>query len=377
MSIPDKKKIVYIVSGIDKALAFEWIVKHLNKKKYDLSFVLLNSQKSLLEKALYDEGIKTKRIYFKSKKNYPRTFAKLIKTLYVFKPDIIHCHMLDASLLGLLAGKILNIKIRITTRHFSTYHHEYHPKAVKIDKFINWLATNIIAISKVVEKTLIEKENVKPIKVSTIPHGFRLGDFEISNSNWINMKTAELNLHTKYPVVGCISRYTHLKGLQYTIPAFFKILAEYPKAHLILANAKGDYASNVKDLLDQLPKENYTELDFEPNITALYHLFDVFVHVPINPDIEAFGQPYVEALAAGVPSVFTLSGIAHEFIEHKENAIVVSYKNCDEISEGIRSILSNEPLKNKLIKNGKISATNSFSIEKMISGLESIYNNKR
>src|SRR5256885_4070776 len=41
-------------------------------------------------------------------------------------------------------------------------------------------------------------------------------------------------------------------------------------------------------------------------------LLDVFVHAPIAPQVEAFGQVYVEAMAAGVPSVITRAGIRSE-----------------------------------------------------------------
>ncbi len=44
------------------------------------------------------------------------------------------------------------------------------------------------------------------------------------------------------------------------------------------------------------------------------------MHVTIGKHYEAFGQIYVEALAAGIPSVFTLTGIAPEIIEHEHNA---------------------------------------------------------
>jgi hypothetical protein len=63
--------------------------------------------------------------------------------------------------------------------------------------------------------------------------------------------------------------------------------------------------------------------------------------VPIDDTIEAFGQTYIEALISGVPSVFTLSGVASEFIENGKNALVVDYKNSEQISVAIDQILTN------------------------------------
>jgi len=38
--MPDKKiKITYILFQLNKALAFEWIVDHINHEKFELSFI--------------------------------------------------------------------------------------------------------------------------------------------------------------------------------------------------------------------------------------------------------------------------------------------------------------------------------------------------
>jgi glycosyltransferase involved in cell wall biosynthesis len=125
--------------------------------------------------------------------------------------------------------------------------------------------------------------------------------------------------------------------------------------------------------LSQFDRKQYCTIKFEKDLYSLYQLFDVFVHVPIDEHSEAFGQTYVEALAAGVPCVFTLSGIASEFVRDRENAIVVVYKNTDEIYNGIRLILENPDLKNKLIANGRNDVMKQFDVIKMINSLEALY----
>ena len=69
--------------------------------------------------------------------------------------------------------------------------------------------------------------------------------------------------------------------------------------------------------------DRYTEIVYETDMPALYKTFDVFVHVPVEPHFESFGQVYVEAMASGIPSVFTLAGAATEFVRDGENALVV------------------------------------------------------
>jgi len=108
-------------------------------------------------------------------------------------------------------------------------------------------------------------------------------------------------------VIGAISRFVQWKGVQHIIPAFQKILEQYPTAKLVLANAQGDYEETVKKCCIHFLPILTSKLNFEDDLAALYQLFDVFVHVPIEPRAEAFGQTYVESLISRIPSVFTLS----------------------------------------------------------------------
>jgi glycosyltransferase involved in cell wall biosynthesis len=190
----------------------------------------------------------------------------------------------------------------------------------------------------------------------------------------IESLTKKYNPNGRRPVIGVIARYVHWKGLQYIIPAFESVLQQYPNAYLLLANAKsGSYKMEVDRLLSTLPADSYFEIEFENNLFALYRLFDVYVHTPIDPELEAFGQTYVEALAAGVPSVFTLSGIAKEFIQHGMNALVVDFKNAEQIHQSMIRILEDDKLRNALTTQGRTDVEKKFSIAQQITSLESLY----
>jgi glycosyltransferase involved in cell wall biosynthesis len=157
------------------------------------------------------------------------------------------------------------------------------------------------------------------------------------------------------------------------VPAFQKLLTSYPDALLLLANANGNYSTQIQLLLQNVPHHSYVEISFEPDIFTLYHLFDIFVHVPIDPSIEAYGQTYVEALAAGIPSVFTLSGVASEFIEHHKNAWVVSFKNTESIFDAMQEILADTVSKKQIVEQGKRDVFNRYTLQRMISNLENLY----
>ncbi len=368
-------KIIYIFSFIERALLNEAIAEQLaGVKDFETGFILLNIKPSSFSAYLREMNLKTWDVFYSGKKNMISAMFKVFKILMKEKPDVINTNLLDANIAGLFPAWLLGIKVRVLSRHHSSLHHVYHPRYVKLDKLLNSLATHIVSPSPSVSKILIEKENVKPEKITLIPHGLPLNLFNnVETERIITLNKKYFPAGKPYPVIGVISRFIHWKGIQYIIPAFIKLLEKFPDAHLLLANARGNYSNEIKSMLSEIPSEKYTLIDFEEDSPALYRLMDVFVHVPIDSHSEAYGQIYVEALAAGIPSVFTLSGIANEFVEHGRNAIVVSYKNADEIFKGITKILNDKYLRDTIISNGKADVYARYNEKVMGNKLENLF----
>jgi glycosyltransferase involved in cell wall biosynthesis len=366
-----QRKIYYVISNINKSLAFEWTAIDL-KKDNDLTFILLNPDDSQLERFLVATGINVIRIKYKSKYYLPIALIQLCLLFITQRPAIVHAHLFDATIIGLAAAWLTGVKKRIYTRHTSTFHHLYFPNAVKYDQLCNRMATHIVSISQATDK-ILEMEGAAQTKLRKIYHGF---DFTVLTSI-----TQERILRVKQtwsipdcvPCIGVISRHVHWKGVQYIIPAFKEFTKTHPEACLVLVNAAGPFHPIILNLLKDLPSHNRILIPFEPDIAALYKLFDLYVHAPIDSTCEAFGQTYVEALALGVPSIFTLSGIALEFVEHKKNAWVVEFKDSNAILEGLVNLWEDPELRRTLIQNGRRDVFSRFEMNSMMDGLRKLY----
>ena len=369
------KKITYIISNVDKALEFEWVIQYLNKNRFDLSFIILNSSthSALADFALKHE-LKVKMIRYGGQMDFVFALMKTWLTLLRWRPGLINCHLPEGTLIGLLAGKLAFIRNRIYTRHHSTLNHHFHPHAVKYDRWSNHLANGIIAVSETVKDVLIQMEGVKPSKVEVVEHCLDIEPFDRVNDS----RKKEVMISHEIPsdklIIGVIARYTKWKGVQYIIPAFKQLLENYPNAHLVIANAKkGDYLKEIEELLSTLPSDSYTEILFESDLYALYRVFDLFVHVPIDYQSEAFGQIYLEALASRTPSIFTRSGIGNQILKDQYNCLVVDYQNSDAIYKSLLKLLQNKNLCEELKKNGYKLVKEQFSIGRKINLLEKIY----
>jgi len=366
--------LVYIISSISKSVAFEWITEELDRSTYNLVYILLNDANTPFEDYLKNNNVRCYRVNYSGKKDLPFALLKVRKILKKEKANIVHAHLFEASLIGLLAAKIVGIKRRIHTRHNATIHHNYFPKAVKYDKFINYLSTDIIVISENVKDIVVKKEGADENKIKIIHHGFKLEEFiEIDSLRIQKIRNQHLPNTEGKIIFGVISRYIHWKGIQYIIPAFELFLEANPNAHLVLSNASGPYKEEIQALLKKLPVNSYSEIIFEEDIFALYKCFDFFIHTPIDAESEAFGQVYVEALASSIPSIFTLSGIAFDFIKHKQNAWMVPFCNFEAINNGMNELYNNSDLAKRITQQGLDDVQRLFPLSQMIQALENLY----
>ena len=367
--------IIHVISQVNKSHVFEWMAVELSKN-HNVCFVLLNESTSPLENSLLSHGIEVKRFRYRGKKDFISAFLKTLFFFWRRQPTIVHAHLLDGQLIGLTAAWLAAVGVRIYTRHTSNFHQMYHSKGVWMDHWCNRLATKIVSVSQATDVTLIQEEHVLPAKVVTIPHGFDLSYFNAPSMERINLVRKTWNIQTSAPVVGVISRHIEWKGIQFIIPAFKKFLKDFPGAQLVLANARGPYHEQLKNHLQSIPPDRFIMIPFEADVVALYHTFDLYVHTPVDAICEAFGQTYIEVLATGVPSIFTLSGIAAEFVEHEKNAWVVPFKDAEAISKGLERLWIDKGFRTRLVEEGKRSVAERFQLKPVLAQLEMLYAGK-
>ena len=368
-----RTKVFHVFSDVDQSHLIKTFGEVMDKTRYDVGFVFFGKKKPLLYEYFGDRGYTVKFFEFQGKKDYPAALLKLRSIFKRHKPDIVHTHLVEGSLAGLTAAALAGVKRRIHTRHHGIESHIYSPHGVYYDRVNNFLSKKIIAISAVVANVLIEREGVNPKKVVTIPHGFHLEEFIVDKTVTDELRV-KYGLDGHFPVIGSVARFIHWKGVHNTVAAFKKVLEKYPNAKLVLANASGPYSSEIIALLgESVPPDNYVVIEFERNIFSLYPAFDVFVHVPVDPNLEAFGLVYIEPLALEIPSVFTLSGIASEFIRNKENAVVVPYNDPAAIANAVELILEDKDLRERMKTRGKADVWERFHTDRLASQLDALY----
>ncbi len=370
----EKIRLVFIAALRHRWLHLEWLCGGLDPERFEISFFLLRfrGQRSEMEDFLLQEDIPYAH---RDCSLLPWSLLSAVwhAALYLRRQraEIVQTHMFLANQVGLLAALLARVPVRIITRH----HHLRGRGAffLWLDRWTNVLATRIIGSTKVVEQDILELGKARPEKVVRIRYGIDLQGFQNLTQSRVDALARKYNPEERYPVVGVLARQIESKGIQYTIPAFRRLLADYPGALLLLAPAHGPYRREILEALATLPEGSYVEVAFEPDVFALYQLFDLCVHVPLGPDLETFGRIFVEALAAEVPSIFTLSGVGPEFLEHRRNAWLVPYRDSEAIRQGMLEILADPSLRRRLVTEGRASVTDAFRMEEMVRRTQDLY----
>lgn len=368
-----KKLVAYVIAEVEFAPTFEWVAESNLREEMELIFFLMNPGPSLLEERLRKLGCRVIRIPYAGKKQLLSAFLRLIREFRKFQPSAVHTHLMAANLVGLPAAWIARVPRRIYTRHHSNQNFNSSWYGRFYDQFTNIFSTKIVATCLNLKELLNSFERVPQSKVEVVYFGFDQEKFA-ADSDRIEAIKAKYSLKDRWPVVGVISRYTPYKGIPFILEAFEELLKEYPSACLVLANAgQGKDREEIQRRIRRLGNNACREIAFETDCPALMRAFDVFVHVPVDRVSEAFGQVYVESMLCERPSVFTLSGIAPEFVRDGENALVVPFRDSSAILKAIRSILSDELLRNRISNRARSDAASFFRLDKMIDGLREIY----
>jgi glycosyltransferase involved in cell wall biosynthesis len=364
-------RVLHVVAMQVRWLCFEWLCEELDRERFDLSFLLVTAGEPALAPFLKERGIPHRHLRYRGLRSLPAAIAAVRRHCREHRIDVVHTHFFPGCMAGLWGALLAGVPVRIYTRH-SVANHGFFPHRVAYDRLFNALATAIVAPDRMVRTVLVEWEKVAPAKVRLIHHGFDLERFRRPPAGAVQALAAKYGLAGAWPVIGVVARYVEHKGVHYIVPAFAELLRQYPAAKLVLANARGDYRP-IASQLAELPAASYVEIPFEDDIASLYPLFDLFVHAPVDPWAEGFGQVYVEALAAGVPALVTASGVASELLEHGRNAWLVGFRSSQEILAGMLHLLAAPELRAALARGGQASVAPAFELAPMVRSLEGLY----
>jgi len=296
-----------------------------------------------------------------------RPVAELRRAIIAQQTDLVHTNALKSHLLGGLAAILARVPLVWHVRDILT-----EPPARK------WLLQTarsvkpyVIAISEAVAAQFDPLRHVLRLRV--IHNGIPLDKFRPGEPS--PQLQAELGLEPEDEVVLVVGRLTPWKGHQTLLRAMQQVLAERPRARLLVVGTttfwETSYERDLRELAEQLSVSGRVRwLGFRSDIADLLRLCNVFVLPSIN---EPFGRALVEAMATAKPVVAMRSGGVPEVMRDGICGHLIEPGRIGDLAGAISQLLADRERAHAMGQNGWRRANRYFDIRRVAREVQDVY----
>ena len=277
--------------------------------------------------------------------------------------DLVHAQTRVAQVLCYLSEKATGVPF------VSTCHGFFKHKRLSRRILPCW-GKRTIAISKSVEKHLLEDFHLDPLRVKQVYNGIELYRYvDADERKRYNLRQA-MHMADDLIIIGSVGRLSSVKGFGYLIKAFEKATLVNAKIRLLIIG-EGPEEERLKKMASALGIRNKV-LFISGNVPLENYLtiMDVFCLLSIK---EGLGLSVMEAMAAGRACVASEVGGLAELIDDKKDGILVPSKDADSAKDAILLIACDRDLRNSLGAKAREKAKNNFSIIESVKKTIEVY----
>jgi len=362
--------ILYALSHINKSLQWQWFAEEMKNRGINQTYVIVDDgigKSSFLHQDLLNLGINSYFLPYGSKVQHATNVLKTVSIIGKHRPDIVHTSLPYGNAVGQLAAWMAGIKNRITTCENASWAHDYSNKKQElIDKFTYWIAKKVIAVADSAKEYLKKNYNITDEKLLTIYHGLKESEYNNVSDERIWKVKNKLNISEDDFIIGVVSRYEFWKGHEFInkAAAILKQRNQHQRIKILIFGSKGSYYDTAMQQVNELGVEDVViSKGYIDDPVALFRLFDVHLHVPVNKYVENCGINIIEGMISETPQILTKSGYAWQSAEHMKNAYVVDYQNAEAIADGILYMKDNYGRAKQLASQAHADALKDYSLK--------------
>jgi glycosyltransferase involved in cell wall biosynthesis len=285
----------------------------------------------------------------------------LIKIILKEKPNIIHTHTPKAGLIGLLAGFICRVPIRI---HTVTGLPLMGTKGLKkrmlinIEKLTYSLANRVYPNSLALKKYILENKFTQQDKLKVLLNGSTNGvDTKFFNPNVLEGKQflrKNYGIPENAMVLLFVGRIAKEKGIDELIDAFLNAQRKHLDVDLkllLIGKYERHYGLLSKETESLIEKnDDIINLGRFDDVRPFYKMADIFVLPSYR---EGFPNSVMEAGSMGIASIVSDINGCNEIIENNFNGKIIPARNSKELLNAISELISNPIFLDFLSKNSR------------------------
>ena len=343
------------------------LAKRINKAAYQLILASLECGGSAPPDIAEATGCRleafpVKRIYGLSGILEGFRFARFLKKNNV---DVLMTYHFSSDIWGTFWARIAGVPVIISNRRDIGFWRKKHH--VLAYRFVNRGVTRIVTNTQANKRLIIEQECLSEDKIQVIYNGVSQpvtsdqepatrDQFDISEKDLAIMHVANIRL---------------VKGHQYLLQAFAKIIPQYPHVKLVLIG-EDRMGGQMQELAKSLQIENHVVFaGKQENVRELLGLADICVLPSLS---EGMSNAILEYMIAGKPVVATRVGGTPELVENGRNGLLVEKENIEQLANALLSLIHDQEKRKQLGEKGREIAKEKFSMQTMVFNYERIFN---
>jgi len=257
---------------------------------------------------------------------------------------------------GLMAG----VKVRIHRKEITGIKNNLRYKLM-----YRKLKTHTLCASKAVKNELVELGWLEPSSIEVIHTGVHPEEFRPKGSRKFR---EEMGVPEDSVLVGCLSRLSSIKGLDYLIKTVPGIRERFPHARFALVGT-GRLEDELKSLASRLKVDDaVTFPGFRSDTPDVLRSFDIMAHP--STSTEGFPNSILEAMACGTPVIGSKVAGIPEAITHGETGLLVEPRDEKSLMEAIITLLSEPDTRQNMGKAAREDVERRFDFRGQMKKLE-------
>jgi glycosyltransferase involved in cell wall biosynthesis len=297
----------------------------------------------------------------------PRVIPTLVRLLRRERVDILHAHLWDANLVGVIAGRLAGTRVVVAHEH--TWSYEGQPFRVLTDRLvIARLASAMVCPSREDRRKMIEVERIPEQAIRVVPNGIP----PLPKPSGADLR-AELGIPGEAQVFGAVAVLREQKRLDVLIDALRVLVERLPDPHLVIAGDDAGIGNRAR--LEQVIAERRLG-DRVHLIGRRSDVADVLAALDVaclSSDYEGMPLSVMEYMAAGKPIVATRVGGIPEIVDDGVEALLVARRDPGALADAIERLLIDPALATSLGEAAKARQRRELSLDALVDRVESLY----
>ena len=339
---------------------------NLARRGWKVRFIsMVSGHAEVLSKKLQDAHIELISLQMKPGVPNPVSIFKLARLLRKWRPDILHCHMVHANLLGRVVRLITPIPVVISTAHSI----DEGSKALELAyRWTDSLANMTTHVSQAALDKYVEKKLTPPNKIHFIPNGL---DTTSLTPNPVIRQKVRMDLDVQDHFVWlAVGQMVDAKDYPNLISAFAKL--DFAKKPQLLIAGDGPQEALIKKQIIENGLTEYVHcLGIRNDIPNLMNAADAYV---MSSAWEGLPMVLLEASSATLPIVATDVGGNSEIVIDGETGFITPPQSPEALAQAMNKTMSLTDAASKALgAAGRINTVKEYDIEQVLDRWEALY----